>query len=80
MLLEGVFGGHDNIPADWAEMTSCFQQPVNFDNVCVVAAQLIEELGASFDLTLDFLDYAHVGLEGFLAGEFLKRKFLDYFI
>lgn len=76
VLLEGVFGGHDDIPTDRTEMSGRFEQPVDFDDVSVVPAELIEELEATLDLAFDFLHDTVVSLVGLLAGEFLKLNFI----
>jgi hypothetical protein len=44
---------------------------MDFDDVSVVAAELVEGFITSLDFALDFLVGAFVGFKGFLAGEFL---------
>jgi len=68
---ELVLGAHHDILADRTVLTRGLQEIVDFDDVSVVAAELVEEFITAWDFALHFLHLTLVSLVGFLAGEFL---------
>lgn len=68
---ELVLGAHHDILADRTIVTRRFQEIVDFHDMSVVAAELVEEFITSFDFALHFLHLTLVRFVSFLAGEFL---------